>query len=76
MTLAQALATPRFHDQLAPNNIKFEYTCDNATVAFMATRGHNVIWAERGSDVKALRRRSDGTFEAAADPDYVDGGGE
>jgi gamma-glutamyltranspeptidase/glutathione hydrolase len=75
MDLARALAAPGFHDQLVPDNIEFEYAYDSATTAFMAARGHNVIWAERESYISALRRLADGAFEAAADPDYVDGGG-
>ncbi|KAJ5938149.1 Gamma-glutamyltranspeptidase [Penicillium verhagenii] len=36
---ADALAKPRLHDQLLPNNSLFEYAFDNSTVAFMESRG-------------------------------------
>jgi gamma-glutamyltranspeptidase / glutathione hydrolase len=74
MTLQQALDAPRFHDQLIPNVIEFEYSYDNATVAFMAERGHNVTWAGRECDVMALRRFPNSTFEAASDPDFTAAG--
>ncbi|TKA43063.1 hypothetical protein B0A54_06011 [Friedmanniomyces endolithicus] len=44
MTAPEALAAPRFHDQLVPNQILFEWAYDNGTVAFMRERGHNVSW--------------------------------
>ncbi|KAK5142687.1 hypothetical protein LTR32_005028 [Rachicladosporium monterosium] len=39
MTAPEALAAPRFHDQLVPNQILFEWAYDNGTVAFMRERG-------------------------------------
>lgn len=48
MSTAQALAQPRFHDQLIPNQVSFETTFDNATVADMKARGHNVTWVAPG----------------------------
>jgi gamma-glutamyltranspeptidase/glutathione hydrolase len=41
MTAVRALAKPRFHDQLVPNDISFEWAYNNETVAFMRSRGHN-----------------------------------
>jgi gamma-glutamyltranspeptidase len=38
----QVLGAPRFHDQLQPNLVKFNYTFENATITFMKSRGHNV----------------------------------
>ena len=72
MTLVEAMVEPRFHDQLVPNNIEFEYTYNNQTTAFMASLGHNETWAERGSGVQALRRLANGTFEAAGEPTMFD----
>ncbi len=67
--LRDALAQPRFHDQLIPNVVTFEYEYDNATVEFMAGRGHNVTWGPLGwSSVQALRMLPNGTFEAAGEP--------
>lgn len=76
MTLADALAAARFHDQLMPNQVQFEWAADNATVAFMAERGHNVTWLEHmGNIVHAVRRLADGTFEAEGDPRQADSAG-
>ena len=48
LSAAQALAKPRLHDQLVPNQVTFEYSYDNSTVAFMQSLGHNVTWVEIG----------------------------
>lgn len=76
MTAPEALAAPRLHDQLIPNQVTFEYTYDNDTVAFMKSRGHNVTWVPLGvSAVQSLRRLSNRTFEAAAEPRQRNSGG-
>jgi gamma-glutamyltranspeptidase/glutathione hydrolase len=49
MTVPQALAQPRLHDQLIPNQVNFEYAYDNETVAFMKSLGHNITWIVSGS---------------------------
>ncbi|KAG8525933.1 uncharacterized protein KY384_000695 [Bacidia gigantensis] len=65
----QSLARPRLHDQLAPNQVSFEYTYDNETTAFMKSLGHNVTWVAPGqSTAQGLRRLYNGTFEAAGEP--------
>jgi gamma-glutamyltranspeptidase/glutathione hydrolase len=75
-TAAEALAAPRLHDQLVPNQVSFEYSYDNATVAFMKERGHNVTWtAPGGSTAQSLRRLENGTFEAAGEPRQANSGG-
>ncbi|KAF9740903.1 hypothetical protein PMIN06_011178 [Paraphaeosphaeria minitans] len=49
---------------------------DNATVAFMRERGHNVTWMPQGySSAQALRVCWNGTFEAAGEPRQRDSGG-
>ncbi|RMZ16606.1 hypothetical protein D0860_00996 [Hortaea werneckii] len=69
MTAPEALAAPRLHDQLVPNQVSFEYSYDNETVAFMQSRGHNVTWVAPGqSTAQSLRRLANGTFEAAGEP--------
>lgn len=69
MTVPEALAQPRLHDQLIPNQALFEYAYDNATVAFMQSRGHNVTFVSPGqSSAQGLRRLSNGTFEASGEP--------
>ena len=75
MTAAEALAQPRLHDQLVPNQVMFEYAYDNATVAFMESRGHNVSWMAPGkSTANAIQLLSSG-FEAAGEPRLANSGG-
>jgi len=75
MTVPEALLSPRFHDQLIPDVTEFEPTFDNATVAFMASLGHNITFLVRQSDIEALRRLPNGTFEAGGDPSLLNSGG-
>ncbi len=79
MTAAEALAEPRMHDQLIPNQASFEYPpfgFDNETVAYMQGRGHNVTWIFPGvSSAQGIRRLANGTFEAAGEPRQVDSAG-
>jgi gamma-glutamyltranspeptidase/glutathione hydrolase len=76
LSAAQALAQPRLHDQLVPNQVSFEYTYDNSTVDFMKSRGHNVTWVAPGqSTAQAIRVLPNGTFDAAGEPRQLDSGG-
>ena len=76
MTAPEALARPRFHDQLVPNTIAFEYAYNNETTAFMESRGHNVTWMAPGSSsAQSLRLLPNGTFEAAGEPRQLNSGG-
>ena len=77
MTAPEAIAAPRFHDQLVPNQILFEYAYNNGTVASMKERAHNVSWiANRGlSSAQSLRKLSNGTFEAAGEIRQANSGG-
>jgi gamma-glutamyltranspeptidase / glutathione hydrolase len=76
MTAPQALARPRFHDQLEPNQISFEWGYNNQTVDFMESLGHNVTWMAPGSSsAQSLRVLSNGTFEAAGEPRQKNSGG-
>lgn len=75
-TVEGSLAEPRFHDQLIPNQISFEYAYDNQTVAFMESLGHNVTWIAPGqSTAQGLRRMPNGTFEAGGEPRQHASGG-
>ncbi|KXL48643.1 hypothetical protein M433DRAFT_56714 [Acidomyces richmondensis BFW] len=77
MTLSEALAMPRLHDQLVPNQVSFEYAYNNETVDFMISRGHNVTWVAPGqSSAQALRRLENGTFEAASEPRQKNSAGD
>ncbi|KAF2733872.1 gamma-glutamyltransferase 1 [Polyplosphaeria fusca] len=76
MTGTAALAQPRFHDQLVPDVIAFEYTFDNSTVAYLKSLGHNVTWVTPGQGYgQAIRRLRDGTFEATSEPRLSNAGG-
>ncbi|CAG7946026.1 unnamed protein product [Penicillium nalgiovense] len=76
LSAAKALAKPRLHDQLMPNQVSFEYTYDNATVASMKARGHNVTWVAPGqSTAHLIRVFPNGTFDAAGEPRQLNSGG-
>ncbi|KAI0410040.1 gamma-glutamyltransferase 1 [Xylaria palmicola] len=76
LTAPAALAQPRLHDQLSPNQVSFEYAYDNATVAFLKSLGHNVTWVAPGqSTAQGLRLLPNGTFEAAGEPRQHNSGG-
>ncbi|KAF2097654.1 gamma-glutamyltransferase [Rhizodiscina lignyota] len=77
MTAPEALAEPRFHDQLVPNLAMFEYAYNNETVAYMKSLGHNVTWMTPfgTSSAQCIRRHPNGTFEAAGEPRQINSGG-
>lgn len=77
MSMQQALAAPRLHDQLVPNVVTFEVIFDNSTVASMAERGHNVTWTTSwASSAQGILVGPDGVFEAAGEPRQLNSGGE
>ncbi|EHK26617.1 uncharacterized protein TRIVIDRAFT_50329 [Trichoderma virens Gv29-8] len=68
-TLAGALQRPRLHDQLMPNTVLLEEMFDDEVALGLEKRGHNVTWVRSGlSSVQAVRRFTDGVFEAASEP--------
>ncbi|KXH63363.1 gamma-glutamyltranspeptidase [Colletotrichum salicis] len=76
LTAAQALAEPRFHDQLSPNTAAFEYAYDNGTTSYLASLGTTVTWvAPGGSTAQGVRLLPNGTFEAAGEPRQKNSGG-
>ncbi|THC88214.1 hypothetical protein EYZ11_012342 [Aspergillus tanneri] len=77
LSAAEALARPRLHDQLVPNQVYFEYSYDNKTVDFMKTHGHNVTWIApgRSSTAQAIRMLPNGTFDSAGEPRQLNSGG-
>ncbi|KFY27231.1 hypothetical protein V493_03633 [Pseudogymnoascus sp. VKM F-4281 (FW-2241)] len=76
MTMPEALAQPRLHDQLLPAHVLFEEGYDNETTAYFRGKGHNITWTgEFLSKVQGIRRLENGTFEAAAEPRQKNSGG-
>ena len=76
MSMADALKQPRFHDQLEPDVIEFEYAFNNETVAYMKSLGCNVTWVAPGSSTaQGLKVLPGGIFEAAGEPRQADSGG-
>jgi gamma-glutamyltranspeptidase / glutathione hydrolase len=76
MNMSAAIAAPRLHDQLMPNNAFFEWSYDNTTVEAMAKKGHNVTWtAPNFSSVQGIRRIWNGTFEPAGETRQRNSGG-
>lgn len=75
-TALEALAAPRLHDQIQPNQTTFEYAYDNQTVSYMQSLGHNATFVAPGVSIAmAIRMSEDGTYEAASDPRRVSSGG-
>ncbi|KAI0389139.1 gamma-glutamyltransferase [Xylariaceae sp. FL0594] len=76
-TMRHAIAHPRLHDQLMPNEAVFEYSFDNATVATLAARGHKVTWVREGvSAVQGILVDGlTGVFEAASETRQASSGG-
>ncbi|KAG9237298.1 gamma-glutamyltranspeptidase [Amylocarpus encephaloides] len=76
LTLPEALAEPRFHDQLLPAATVFELNFDNKTVESMQEKGHNITQVRAYlSAVQGVRRLANGTFEAASEPRQKNSGG-
>lgn len=76
LSVADALAAPRLHDQLSPSVVSFEYAYDNSTVAYLESLGHNVTWVAPGqSAVQGARLLPNGIFEAAGEPRQQNSGG-
>lgn len=76
MTAPEALAEPRLHDQLIPNQVTLEDGFDKDTAEFMQQREHNVTWVRPGqSSAQCIRILPNGTFEAAGEPRQVSSGG-
>ncbi|RYP66514.1 hypothetical protein DL771_007737 [Monosporascus sp. 5C6A] len=76
MTAAEALAEPRLHDQLSPNQVTLEWAYDNGTAAYLSSLGHNVTRTQPGSSTaQGLRLLPNGTFEAAGEPRQKNSGG-
>lgn len=76
MNMSEAIAAPRFHDQLIPNEAQFEWSFDNGTVAAMVEKGHKPVWVRLGvSAVQGIQRLWDGDFLAVGEPRQKNSGG-
>jgi gamma-glutamyltranspeptidase/glutathione hydrolase len=83
MTVPEALAQARLHDQLLPARTTFEDSLNGKIVGFdarivedMKRRGHNVTWlSQPEAAVQGIRRLWDGTFEAGSEPRQQNSGG-
>lgn len=78
MNAQNALAQPRWHDQLSPNQTTVESPApqlpggfagfSNQTAAFLESVGHNVTWTPIGSSTaQAVQRFNNGTLLAATE---------
>lgn len=73
--MSDAIAEPRFHDQLMPNTVTFEYKHENGSTAAMIKKGHNVTWVRDGfSAVQGIRITGDG-FESVGETRQKNSGG-
>ncbi|KAL8817255.1 MAG: hypothetical protein Q9223_003878 [Gallowayella weberi] len=76
LTAYSSVAKARLHDQLLPNVATFEHHFDNATIASIREKGHNIAWVPTGySSVHIVRLLENGTFEAAAETRQNDSAG-
>lgn len=76
MTVPEALAAPRMHDQLMPAYTTFEPSFNKQVIKSMKEKGHNVSWAgPHDSAVQGVRRLWNGTFEAGSEPRQFNSGG-
>jgi len=74
-SLVQALAMPRFHDQLVPNEILVEPDYDRGVIAYLRSLGHIVKEPMPKSSAQGLTRSEDGVFVAASEPRQANSGG-
>lgn len=71
MTLKEAMAHPRLHDQLYPDRVMVEngFPDSEATKEYLRSLGHGVEFVLPGqSSVQGIFLRPDGTFEAVGEP--------
>lgn len=69
MSMADALAQPRFHHQLIPDELGLEPEYDEEVISFLEQRGHNATWMPTTlSAAQGIIRLPNGTFDAAGEP--------
>jgi gamma-glutamyltranspeptidase / glutathione hydrolase len=66
--MLDAIAAPRLHHQLVPDQLRVESTFDNATYNLLREKRHNLTWvSDPQSSVQGVLRRWNGEFEAASE---------
>jgi len=76
MSVPEALAEPRMHDQLLPDATYLEQGFDLKRVEGLRGREHKVVWmGVHSSAVQGVRRLWNGTFEAGSEPRQKNSGG-
>ena len=77
LTITEALAKPRLHDQLMPNHVMLEMSFDEGLKGELVGRGHEIDMQVNGfpSAVQGVWRYEDGQFEAASEPRQQNSGG-
>ncbi len=69
MSLDQAIATPRFHHQWSPDELKIENTIDSTLVPELEKRGHKIKKTESMGVCQAVAKNPKGKgFVAGSDP--------
>lgn len=67
LSLAEALARPRFHHQWAPDTLRVEKSMPQALQESLRNKGHK-IQVVNSIGVSQITGRNDGIFQGAADP--------
>lgn len=78
LTMKDAIAMPRLHDQLMPNFTTLEHAMREKknTVDGLEERGHEIVWVPpKFSAVQGILRGADGVFEAAGESRQENSGG-
>jgi gamma-glutamyltranspeptidase/glutathione hydrolase len=76
MTMYDALAEPRLHDQLNPPTTALEKGFDRGGEESLRAKGHNITIVDLGfSAVHAVGWKVDGSWEAVGEPRQKNSGG-
>lgn len=85
MDVFDALAEPRLHDQLFPDQTKVENSFhsrkmthngyNKTVVEYLSGKGHNITWFDSLGMSQSIRLLRDGTVEAVGEPRQMNSGG-
>ncbi|KAK3344418.1 gamma-glutamyltranspeptidase [Lasiosphaeria hispida] len=76
MSMYDAVAAPRPHDQLMPSQLLVEEGFDESVFESLRAKLHNVTWmGPKSSAVQAIMRLGNGTFDAVGETRQVNSGG-